>query len=78
MLWLLDGGLQFQTFMYSHGFIAMMVEARSGQPTWLANSMRSATNIGAGHLAIFNTLFALTQVVIGLGLGRRTAWRTGH
>jgi hypothetical protein len=68
LLWLLDGGLQFQSFMYSHGFPAMLVAASQGQPGWLHDSIFWAAKFANGDLAVWNTLFALTQVLIGLGL----------
>ena len=76
LLWLIAGALQFQSFMYSHGFIAMLNDTASGQPNWVASPMHWAANIAAPNLAFFNTLFALTQVAIGLGLlYRQTAKR---
>lgn len=68
LLWLLDGALQFQSFMYSHGFIAMLNEMASGQPGWIASSVKWAAHLAAQQQTIFNTLFGLTQVAIGLGL----------
>ncbi len=68
LVWLLDGALQFQSFMYSHGFIEMLTQMLPGQPSWLESSMRWASHIAAGNLDLYNTLFALTQVLIGLGL----------
>ncbi len=68
LVWLLDGALQFQSFMYSHGFIQMLTQMMPGQPSWLGSSMRWASHIAAGNLDLYNTLFALTQVLIGLGL----------
>ena len=68
LLWLLDGGLQFQGFMYSHGFPAMLVGLAQGQPGWLHDSMVWAAKFANGDLAVWNTLFALTQVLIGAGL----------
>jgi hypothetical protein len=68
LLWLLDGALQFQSFMYSKGFIDMLTQMLTGQPPWLESSMRWASHIAAGNLTVYNTLFALTQVLIGLGL----------
>ena len=68
LVWLLDGALQFQSFMYSHGFIDMLTQMVPGQPSWLGSSMRWASRIAAGNLDLYNTLFALTQVLIGLGL----------
>jgi hypothetical protein len=68
LVWLLDGALQFQSFMYSHGFIQMLTQMMPGQPSWLESSMRWASHIAAGNLDLYNTLFAVTQVLIGLGL----------
>lgn len=75
LLWLLDGALQFQSFMYSKGFIDMLTQMMSGQPAWLEHSMRWASDIAAGDLNVYNTLFALTQVMIGLGLLYRRTLR---
>jgi hypothetical protein len=73
LIWLLDGGLQFQSFMYSHGFVEMLTGLTSGQPGWVSGSMRWAAKTVAGDLDLYNTLFALVQCLIGLGLlWRRT------
>jgi hypothetical protein len=68
LIWLLDGGLQFQSFMYSRGFIQMLTAMAPGQPHWLASSIDWGANIAAGNLGFYNTAFALIQVVIGVGL----------
>src|ERR1700742_3167381 len=68
LLWLLDGGLQFQSFMYSHGFPALLVSSAQGQPGWLHDSIFWAAKFANGDLAVWDTLFALTQVALGLGL----------
>jgi hypothetical protein len=68
LVWLLDGALQFQPFMYSKGFIAMLTGTASGQPHWLASSIEWAAHITQHDMTLFNTLFALIQVCIGLGL----------
>jgi hypothetical protein len=68
LAWLLDAGLQFQSFMYSNGFIQMLTSMRRGQPHWVAGPISWATGIAHGNLDVFNTLFALTQLAIGLGL----------
>jgi hypothetical protein len=68
LAWLLDAGLQFQSFMYSNGFIQMLTGTRSGQPHWVAGPIGWAIGIADGNLDVFNTLFALTQLAIGLGL----------
>jgi hypothetical protein len=68
LIWLLDGALQFQPFMYSKGFIQMLTGTAAGQPHWLASSIDWAADLAQSNLTVFNTLFALAQVVIGLGL----------
>ncbi len=68
LIWLLDGGLQFQSFMYSHGFIEFLTGMTSGQPGWISGSMTWAAHTAEHHLDIFNTIFALVQCLIGLGL----------
>ena len=68
LIWLLDGGLQFQSFMYSHGFAQLLAGGASGQPGWLADSVNWGARLANGNLTIWNTLFALTQVVLGFGL----------
>jgi hypothetical protein len=68
LIWLLDGALQFQPFMYSKGFIQMLTGTAAGQPHWLASSINWAAGIAQSNLTLFNTLFALVQVAIGLGL----------
>jgi hypothetical protein len=68
LIWLLDGGLQFQSFMYSKGFIEMLTGEAAGQPAWLASSIDWGAHLAQHNQVIWNTLFALTQVLIGLGL----------
>ena len=73
LIWLLDGALQFQSFMYGKGFISMLTGMTAGQPSWLTHSMNWGATTLQGHQALFNTLAALVQVAIGLGLlWRRT------
>jgi len=68
LVWLLDGGLQFQSFMYSKGFISMLTSMAAGQPVWLSSSLTWAAHTAGRDLTVFNTAFALVQVAIGLGL----------
>ena len=68
LLWLLDGGLQFQPFMYGKGFIQMLTGMAAGQPGWLHDSVIWGAHFLQRDPSVWNTLFALTQVLIGLGL----------
>lgn len=68
VIWLLDGALQFQPFMYGKGFIHVLAGLESGQPHWLAASIGWGAHVYASPTFLFNTLAALIQVLIGLGL----------
>ena len=68
LLWVLDGALQFQSFMYSKGFIGMLSKLMNGEPRWLADTMQWGADIASGDLVLWNTLFAVAQVVLGLGI----------
>ena len=67
LIWLLDGGLQFQSFMYSRGFVDLITSQASGQPGWLRSSIHWGANIAANNLGFYNTMFALIQVLIEIG-----------
>jgi hypothetical protein len=73
LIWVLDGALQFQSFMYGKGFIQMLQAMMAGQPHWLSSSVSWGATTMQSHQGAFNTLAALIQVAIGLGiLYRRT------
>lgn len=68
-LWLLDGALQLQPFMFTHGFVShVLAPAAAGQPQPLHAAMLWADAVVAAHIAAFNTAFALAQIAIGTGL----------
>ncbi len=70
--WLLDGALQFQSFMYTHLFLKDVIEPSAQmQPALVGHSILSAAHIAGQHLTLWNTLFALVQCLIGLGLLNR-------
>jgi hypothetical protein len=68
VLWLLDGALQFQPFMYGSGFVQMVNGMATGQPTWLGDTITWAAGTLQAHQVVLNTAFALIQVGLGLGL----------
>jgi hypothetical protein len=75
LIWLLDGALQFQSFMYGNGFIQMLRSTAAGQPTWLASSVNWGAATMQSHQSLYNTLAALIQVAIGVGLLSRATVR---
>ena len=50
LIWLLDGALQFQSFMYSRGFLQLLLAGAAGQPAWLADSIDWAVRLANGDL----------------------------
>ncbi len=68
LIWLLDGGLQFQSFMYGKGFINLLTGLTAQQPNWVADSVNWGAHQLAANQDVWNTLFALVQVAIGIGL----------
>jgi hypothetical protein len=68
LVWLLDGGLQFQSFMYGNGFIQMIKGLTPGQPYWLSSSVNWSANTMHAHQVLLNTGFAMIQAAIGFGL----------
>ena len=74
-IWLLDGALQLQSFMFTKGFATgIIAPSANGQPFFVAGPVEwNARMIGA-HPALFNGLFASIQLALGLCfLFRRTA-----
>jgi hypothetical protein len=87
VVWLLDGVLQFQPFMFGKGFPQMLAGSAQGNPAVVARPiMWSATVIGH-HVVALNAVFAAIQLMLGLGiswrptvklaLGASVAWALG-
>lgn len=68
LIWVLDGALQFQSFMYGKGFIQFLTNLTGGQPGWVASSVNQGAATMESHQAIFNTGAAVVQVAIGFGI----------
>jgi hypothetical protein len=69
LLWVLDAALQFQPYMFGRGFVDDFILANaSGQPTVVSWVITNVGHFLAPHIALWNTLFALVQVAIGVGL----------
>jgi len=69
LLWLLDGGLQFQSFMFGRAFVTTYILPNaSGQPAVIAWVITNIGHFLEPHIAVWNTFFALIQVGIGAGL----------
>ncbi|MGH7142373.1 MAG: hypothetical protein ACREF5_02825 [Candidatus Saccharimonadales bacterium] len=74
LLWLLDGALQLQNQMFTSSFASRVIAlAAQGQPQFVTGPMTFGIHLFLMHTAIFNSLFAATQLGIGvLILWKRT------
>jgi hypothetical protein len=69
LIWLLDGGLQFQPFMLRTSFgREVIAPLAAGQPHFVAGPVQWAANVIAAHPVAWDVPFATVQVLIGLGL----------
>jgi ABC-type Fe3+ transport system permease subunit len=68
LLWLLDGALQLQPYMFSPKFSAQVLRpAGSGQPTWVSAVVDVSARQVAGHPVAWNASFAAIQLALGAG-----------
>ena len=70
-IWLLDGVLQYQSFMFTKAFGQMIGATSSGNPGVVARPINWNATLVEHHLVLLNTIFATIQLLIGLGI----AWR---
>ncbi len=70
-IWLLDGVLQYQSFMFTKAFGQMIGGTSSGNPGVAARPISWNATLVEHHLVLVNTIFATFQLLIGLGI----AWR---
>lgn len=71
-LWLLDGVLQLQPFMFTKDFARqVLAPSAHGNPAIIAGPITSVAHLVAQHSVGANAAFALTQLLLGLGI----AWR---
>jgi hypothetical protein len=69
LLWVLDGALQAQPFMFTRGFGAQIIAPTGqGQPSVVSAPVHFAATLIAAHPFAWNLLFAAIQVLIGVGL----------
>jgi hypothetical protein len=69
LLWLIDGLLQFQPYMFGKTFITgVILPNASGQPGIIGSPITWIANLIEPHVALFNAFAATLQVLIGLGL----------
>jgi len=74
-LWLLDGVLQYQAFMFSKGFGQMLADTAAGNPAVISRPITWNTTLVAHHAVLLNTIFATIQLLLGIGIAWRPAVR---
>jgi hypothetical protein len=74
-IWLLDGVLQYQAFMFTKGFNQMLAGTATGNPTVIAKPVTWDANLIDHHMVLLNAIFATIQLLIGLGIAFRPTTR---
>jgi len=74
-IWLLDGVLQYQSFMYTKAFTQMIGATSSGNPVIVAHPINWNATLVQHHLVLLNTIFATIQLLLGLGIAYRPTVR---
>jgi len=76
-MWLLDGVLQYQPFMYTKAFGQMLAGTADGNPAVIARPITWQAGLVEHHLVLLNTIFATIQLLIALGIAIRPTVRLG-
>jgi len=67
-LWLLDGALQLQTFMFTAGFPnEILAPSGDGQPQWVSGPVSFFADHIAQHPAPYDAAMAVAQLALGVG-----------
>jgi hypothetical protein len=74
-IWLLDGLLQYQPFMFTKAFGQMLARNAAGNPAIIARPITWQASLLGHHLVAMNTTFATIQLLIGLGIAIRPTTR---
>jgi hypothetical protein len=75
-IWLLDGVLQFQPWMYTKAFAPQMLASMAdGNPAVIARPITWDAAAVGHHLVLLNTVFATIQLLLGLGIAFRPTVR---
>src|SRR6185312_8625776 len=69
LLWVLDGLLQAQPFMFTRSFATdVMAPAGQGQPGFVSAPVHWVATVIAAHPVAWNVPFAVLQLALGVGL----------
>jgi hypothetical protein len=69
LIWVLDAALQFQPYMFSRSFATQtLAPSALGNPQWIAAPVHWIAQIVSHYPTQWNTLFALFQLALGVGI----------
>jgi hypothetical protein len=74
-VWLLDGLLQYQPFMYTQAFAQSLAGGAPGNPAVIARPITWDATLVGHHLVLLNTVFATIQLLLGIGIAFRPTVR---
>lgn len=75
VIWLVDGMLQFQGFMFTKGFSQMIGGTADGNPAVVAKPITWNASLVDHHMVLLNAIFATIQLLLGLGIAFRPTVR---
>ena len=68
LLWLLDGALQLQPFMFTRGFATQIIApSAAGQPGWVAWPVDRVASVIGSQPVLLDLVFAGVQLALGIG-----------
>lgn len=69
LIWLIDGALQLQPFMFARAFVTQIIAPNEiDQPGFVAAPIKLAAHLIEPRVVLFNLVAATVQVLIGIGL----------
>jgi hypothetical protein len=74
-VWLLDGLLQYQPFMFGKAFGQSLGVTAPGNPGFLARPITWDATLAEHHAVLLNVIFATIQLLLGLGIAFRPTAR---
>jgi hypothetical protein len=76
LLWLINGALQCQPYMFGKAFVTgVLLPSAAGQPSFIGTPITSIAHLIEPHVALFNVFAATLEILIGLGLLHRPTVR---
>jgi hypothetical protein len=68
LLWVLDGALQLQPYMFGRAFAEdVIAPAADGQPAFVGSGVQWAADLVVAHPVAWDVVFAVVQLAIGIG-----------